>query len=380
MKNSWFQNGSEYHYGEVSNQIDKLPVGIYSLREMPMSGELYLYRMDNEFKFNHKIYGVEEAFINRVDKTYNSVNDNLGILLNGIRGTGKSVTSKLICNKLNLPIIMVDSKYSNFVQFVSELQQNTVIFIDEYEKIYSESDELLTVMDGLFKTEYKHVFLLTTNDLYINRNLLQRPGRIRYIKTYSDMSAELVEEIIDDLLIYPEYKEDCITVISKLNIITIDLVKSIVNEVNIHNQKASEFINIFNVKPPNDYDYQYPYNFHLIKENNIVSDELYLENFQMPSLENLKVGYNLYNELHEYKGRIIDVYPNNIYKIRMGYKLCKDNPYNDEGNLKYDENSIIQKDGKFYLVTNASKCDLNIDFLVKIVEIEKLHNNFKRIL
>lgn len=34
MKTSWFQNGNEYHYGEVSSQIDVLPVGIYYTFEL----------------------------------------------------------------------------------------------------------------------------------------------------------------------------------------------------------------------------------------------------------------------------------------------------------------------------------------------------------
>ena len=141
MKTSWFENGNEYHYGEVSNQIDVLPVGIYNIKTHPMTGKIHLCRVEDNFKFNHKIYGLEKDFIQRVQRTYDSVNDNLGILLNGVKGTGKSVTAKQICNVLNLPVIIVDGKYDTLPTFISELQQNVVVFIDEYEKIYKEDSD-----------------------------------------------------------------------------------------------------------------------------------------------------------------------------------------------------------------------------------------------
>lgn len=383
MQTSWFQNGHEYHYGEVSNQIDVLPTGIYNIKAHPITGKIHLCRVEDNFKFNHKIYGLEKDFIQRVQRTYESVNDNLGILLNGIHGTGKSVTAKQICNALNLPVIIVDGKYDALPTFISELQQNVVIFIDEYEKIYKEDSDILTVMDGIFKTEYKHTFLLTTNDLYINRNMLQRPGRIRYVKTYEDLSPEVVEEIVNDMLINKQHKEDCISSISKLEIITVDLVKSIIQEVNIHNEGPSKFISFFNVKDSHSsYRFTVPTDL-LIVENGIITDKYYAERINLEIFKNIKEGFTIYNE-HAFMGRVVEKYSNNILKLYIGYNELEPDPedYDENGKFlesNYNHDSLMKQNGKYYIKTTAVNEDLKTYVMVQLRNVEVTHTNYKTI-
>lgn len=383
MKTSWFQNGNEYHYGEVSSQIDVLPVGIYNIKTQPMTGKIYLCRVEEDFKFNHKIYGLEKDFIQRVKTTYNSVKDNLGILLNGVKGSGKSVSAKLICNTLNLPVIVVDGKYDYLPTFISELQQNVVIFIDEYEKIYKENGDVLTVMDGIFKTAYKHVFLLTTNDLFINRNMLQRPGRIRYVKTYEDLTSEVVEEIIDDMLINTSHKEDCIQSISNLAIITVDLVKSIIQEVNIHDEAPSKFIDFFNVKGSyGDYSTTIPTDLVLVKEG-VITKELFAENINLESFKDLREGNYIYHN-QEYIGKIIQKYPNNMLKISVGYNKINKKSNNSDDFVEivpsldiYQENITII-DGVSYYTTQSSNPDLKVNVMVQMRPVAITHLNYRQ--
>lgn len=379
MQTSWFKNGHEYHYGEVSNQIDVLPVGIYNIKANPMSGKIHLCRVEDNFKFNHKIYGLEKDFIQRVQRTYDCVNDNLGILLNGIRGTGKSVTAKQICNILNLPVIIVDEKYDTLPTFISELQQNVVVFIDEYEKIYKEDSDILTVMDGIFKTEYKHVFLLTTNDLFINRNLLQRPGRIRYVKTYEDLSPEIVEEIVDDMLVNKKHKEDCIATISKLEIITVDLVKSIIQEVNIHDQSPKKFIDFFNVKGNSSYYYTTPTDMFVVT-NGAITSELYRENVHLETFSNLRVDQNLYHE-ESFIGRIVEKYSNNIIKLFIGYnKVENPQDFDENGNFIYDNyeaDSVLKIENSYYIKSTSLKSDIKKYIMVHLKAVPQTHANYK---
>ena len=107
---------------------------------------------------------------------------------------------------------------------------------------------ILSIMDGVAMSNYRRVFILTTNDNYINDNMLNRPSRIRYVKKYGNLELSVVEEIISDILKYPKYKEDLIDVLRQFTIVTIDLVVSIINEINIHNEPASQFADIFNVE------------------------------------------------------------------------------------------------------------------------------------
>jgi hypothetical protein len=186
--------------------------------------------------------------INRIIKTYEATSGNLGVLLNGLKGTGKTVSSKVIATNLNQPIILVDSHIKGIHTFLNSISQNITIFIDEYEKVFGDSSAMLTIMDGALNSEFRRVFLLTTNELYVEKNLIQRPGRIRYLKKFEDLKPAIVEEIVDDVLVHTQFKKECINFISNLETITVDIVKAIINEVNIHEEGPSAFESIFNVK------------------------------------------------------------------------------------------------------------------------------------
>lgn len=244
----WNKSGNNFSLGDITNQIEELPVGVYSL-EQSMFG-FYLEKIEDRFEFNHKLYGLETSLINRVVKTWNGTDRNLGILLNGLKGTGKTVSAKVICNELNLPVILVNSnpEGGGIPDFLNKIEQDVIVFIDEYEKIFGEDSELLTIMDGVLTGTSRKLFLLTTNRTYINENMLQRPSRIRYFKTFKDLSPAVIEEIVDDVLVHKQFKAETIAAISNLEIITIDIVKSIIEEVNLHEESPKEFMDIFNVK------------------------------------------------------------------------------------------------------------------------------------
>jgi hypothetical protein len=82
------------------------------------------------------------------------------------------------------------------------------------------------------------VFLLTTNRTWVNENLLSRPSRIRYIKEFKNISRELIDEYMKDNLNDMSAKEDIITYIDTLDVSTIDILKTAVQEVNIHGKEA----------------------------------------------------------------------------------------------------------------------------------------------
>jgi hypothetical protein len=254
MINNWVKSGNDYFIREVSQNNSIIPVGIYKVNENPQTGEIYITHVQDKFDFPYKIYGIETDFINRVKTTYdNNTGGNLGLLLNGVKGTGKTVTSKQICNALNIPVLLIHAPYVGIPSFINEIQQNVIIFIDEFEKIYHDHDHtVLTVMDGALDNGYRKVFLLTTNQLYVNDNLLQRPGRVRYLKTYGDLTLSVITEIVDNKLTRPELREDTIEFISNLEMITVDIVKAIVDEVNIHNEAPNVFKDVFNIKTLND--------------------------------------------------------------------------------------------------------------------------------
>lgn len=106
--------------------------------------------------------------------------------------------------------------------------------------MFNENPEiLLKLIDGAFNVKRK-LYLLTTNNLTIDQNLIDRPGRIRYIQEFGNLSAKAISECIDDNLDNPEYKDLITNLIDRLQFSTIDILKNIIEEVNILGAESIE--------------------------------------------------------------------------------------------------------------------------------------------
>lgn len=96
---------------------------------------------------------------------------------------------------------------------------------DDEDENDAASENLLSIMDGVYNSERSHIFLLTTNKLKVNDNLISRPSRIRYLKSFDDvLDDKALNEFIDDNLIYTEYKQEIIEYVDTLIIATIDII------------------------------------------------------------------------------------------------------------------------------------------------------------
>lgn len=248
---SWIKTGSTYRRmeGDITN-MEKLPVGIYEVG-INISG-WFLTRTADKFVFNYKVYDLQRGFLDHVKKTYDCTNSNLGVLFNGTRGTGKTVSAKVLANELDLPVIIVKSMGENnpgLISYLSSFNFDCIFFFDEFEKQFDESDcSILQIMDGVYNSEFRKIFLLTTNQLNVNPNLLSRPSRIRYVREFGNLSKSVVEEYLDDNLKDNSGREDLLNYIDTLTISTIDILKAIVEEVNIHGVEsfleAKKFFNV----------------------------------------------------------------------------------------------------------------------------------------
>lgn len=263
IKKTWQSSNNCLFLRDISSNVDSIPKGVWIVESTPL-GELFLKKIEEEFSFDFKIYGLESEFMDRVVKTYKHTSGNMGVLLNGVKGTGKTITGEILANKLGLPIIMVTHPYPALNSFLSSIQQDLTVLIDEYEKVYKgqigedygDDEELvkggdstlLSLMDGVLKTKYRKAFILTTNRTWINDNMLNRPGRIRYLKQFTDLTKEQIMEIIDDCLVEKQFKEDLVTFLKPLKIITVDIVKSIVSEINIHKEAPEVCCKDFNLE------------------------------------------------------------------------------------------------------------------------------------
>ena len=236
-QNIWIQDGNTFMKGSATTKAhpEGLPKGIYEVKESMTS--YYLNRLRDSFVFNYKLYGINNEFIEHFIKTYNNTTGNLGVLFNGTKGTGKTATAEELCNRLKLPVIIVKScrEEDGMLKFLAtQINFDCIFFFDEYEKEFKESSSVLSFMDGVHNSQYRKIFLLTTNELEINDNLLGRPSRIRYVRSFGNLPEETTLELINDILIYKGAIEPVLDLIRQMQIVTIDLVKALAQEVNIH--------------------------------------------------------------------------------------------------------------------------------------------------
>ena len=249
---SWIKSNNIFSQveGEIEN-VEKIPVGVYNIT-LDITG-WHLEKTQDKFIFDYKIYGLQSKFINHVKKAYHNTTGNFGILMNGTRGTGKTVTAKVLANDFNLPIILVKSFVDNnsaMIEFISKFNFDCVLFFDEFEKNFDSDDvSILSIMDGIYTSEYRKIFLLTTNHTHINENLISRPSRLRYIHEFGNLEKEVVEEYLKDNLKDQSVANQVMDYIDTLEISTIDILKSIIDEINIFGIKEFfETKEYFNVK------------------------------------------------------------------------------------------------------------------------------------
>ena len=88
-KQIWLQDGNIFNQGSATtvSHPKGLPKGIYEVK-LSMAG-FYLSKIAESFTFDYKLYGLNQKFIDYVLKTYENTTGNLGVLLDGIKGTGK---------------------------------------------------------------------------------------------------------------------------------------------------------------------------------------------------------------------------------------------------------------------------------------------------
>jgi len=258
MSKIFLRRGPEMHL--IEDNFDAQPAlddAIYKIVHDPMTNEIYLEWIGDTFRFDFTLYGIDEVFVKHVVGTYNKQESkrNIGVIMTGAKGTGKTVTAKLLANKLGLPVILVDRPLPGLEDFLASIPHDCVFLFDEFEKNFRldgkdnlAGETMLAIMDGARNSDHSHIFILTTNELKVNKNLLSRPSRIRYVKEFgTTMPLSMVEHYIDDNLKYPERKVEIMNFIDSLTMVTIDIIKCIVDEINIHNCGIDEFKSFFNV-------------------------------------------------------------------------------------------------------------------------------------
>ncbi len=198
-------------YNDTLKTYDQLPAQFYTVRFSKGSGFFLEHTPSLEIK-EGKVYGVHEAKCDKVLGNFKNFSRNLGAILSGDKGIGKSLFAKLLSIKAianGYPVIIVDKYIPGIASYIAEIEQECLILFDEFDKTFGDVNaedgmappqtELLTLFDGL--TAGKKLFVITCNSLNkINEFLVNRPGRFHYHFRFEYPMATEIQEYMKDKL------------------------------------------------------------------------------------------------------------------------------------------------------------------------------------
>jgi SpoVK/Ycf46/Vps4 family AAA+-type ATPase len=233
---------------------DLIPGKVYDLSYDRFVGE-DIFKENGDLNFPGKLYTSkkDDLFKKRV-LTYfnNSFTNTTGVMLAGVKGTGKTVCAKVLAQASNLPIIVVDPVYpeQRLIKFFKQIKSSVCILFDEVDKSF-DTDKMLDFLDGIQKTSKKLVIMTCNNLSKVSEYLQDRCSRIRYLRKYTpEDNLEFLDPIITDLGIKntKEVSEYCR---NNIKLLSMDNIVSFLNEVKMLEDEdisLDEIISVMNIE------------------------------------------------------------------------------------------------------------------------------------
>lgn len=209
---------------DIDRYTDEIEFKIAPQLQMPFT----LYSTETDTKF-----------INKVLNYYKSTTDStVGVMLSGLKGSGKTVMMKQIALQSKLPIILIDKSFhpSQLVKLFNLISNTEVcVLMDEVDKLGDDYDDnyLLRILDGI-NSSGKKLMIFTCNDEEgINEYLVDRCSRIRYWRRFDYMQPSMISNILTDKL-KDKDEVNVLTdfIVNNFDCISFDNVVSFVTEVN----------------------------------------------------------------------------------------------------------------------------------------------------
>lgn len=248
-------------YNDTVLTYDELPAKAYIIRFTKMSG-FYLDEYTDIEVTEDRIYGEHMKKVEKVLRTYREFNRNLGVILSGRKGIGKSLFAKLLsieAIRSGIPMIVVDRYIPGIAAYIEAIDQRVMVLFDEFDKTFGDvrpsegevepQSALLGLFDGI--SQGKKLFVITCNDIRkLNDFIVNRPGRFHYHFRFDYPTAEEIRIYLADKLRKKYYREiEPIVAFSRKVDLNYDCLRAIAFEINNGEsfRSAIEDLNIMNL-------------------------------------------------------------------------------------------------------------------------------------
>lgn len=258
-------DGNRYDiYPNNIDMFDKLPPSYYDVKFSEREG-FYLTKHPDFEKTEEKVYGPSEQRVKKVFTSFSKTNRNLGVILSGDKGIGKTLTARMMCMEAVLrgyPVILVNKDYPGLADFIGNIDEEVVVLFDEFDKIFTtitrnlynndpvatteKQSTLLGLFDGIYSG--KKLFIITCNELRnLSSLLLNRTGRFHYHFQFEYPGDDEITLYMKDKL-DPKYYGEIKNVIefSRRMELNYDTLRSIAFELNM-GYSFDEMINDLNI-------------------------------------------------------------------------------------------------------------------------------------
>lgn len=249
------ESGKRYRiFNNAITTYDQLPPKIYRVDYDPET-RIFSLLEAHDFEIPEtKIYGQHLDKVKKVLNSMDKMNRNLGVILSGDKGIGKSLFSKCLglkARKKGIPVILVNEYHEGIANFLEEIEQTVMILFDEYDKTFDEKKhncqaEMLSLFDGV--SAGKKLFVITCNEIQsLSQYLINRPGRFHYHFRFLYPTADEIRDYMEDKLDKQYYDEieNVIAFSVRMNL-NYDCLRSIAFELN-NGLKFQQAINDLNI-------------------------------------------------------------------------------------------------------------------------------------
>jgi hypothetical protein len=252
------QTGNSFRiYDDSLKTHNSLPPQAYLVNFNKDSG--FFLTLYSDIEINERVYGVHTAKVNKVFNSFQKFNRNLGVILSGDKGIGKSLFSKMLAQTAisnGIPLIIVNFYVSGIAEYLNSIEQEVMVLFDEFDKVFRKTDdedpqaEMLTLFDGI--AQGKKLFVVTCNKLEgLNDFLVNRPGRFHYHFRFQYPDAAAITEYLQNSLneAYWGQIEDVISFSNKVSL-NYDCLRAIAFELNSGDSfnEVIKDLNIVNVE------------------------------------------------------------------------------------------------------------------------------------